>query len=117
MKTYKIHELDTRILDALHDETEVQEGWIVVESFPDELLNNPREWMYINGTFIHETEEYVRRQLEEGILLAQRNSPIILQTQYITREDFNLLDAQDDNTLYYIQEEDGSTTMVKGENL
>lgn len=37
-------------------------------------------------------------------------------TEEITREEFDLLDMQDDNTIYYILEDDGTITIVKGEN-
>lgn len=35
---------------------------------------------------------------------------------HISREDFSLLDATADNTIYYIVETDGSVTMIKGDN-
>lgn len=35
---------------------------------------------------------------------------------HITREDFSLLDATAENTIYYIAEPNGSVTMIKGEN-
>lgn len=34
----------------------------------------------------------------------------------ISREDFNLLDALTDNTIYYVTEKNGTITMIKGEN-
>lgn len=34
----------------------------------------------------------------------------------MTREDFNLLDATDFNTVYYVTETDGTMTMMKGDN-
>ena len=54
--------------------------------------------------------------LIDQIRREQRNAPVLLQTQYITREDFDLLSYQDTNTLYYILEEDGTATMQKGVN-
>lgn len=116
MNTLKIKVQDTRIIGTRYDESEVEDGWIVVEDFPQELLYDPFNWFYIDGQFIKEDPEDIRKREEEERRIAERNAPVLLQTQYITREDFDLLDAQDDNTLYYIQEEDGSTTMVKGEN-
>lgn len=35
---------------------------------------------------------------------------------YISREDFNLMDALTDGTIYYVSENNGSMTIVKGEN-
>lgn len=34
----------------------------------------------------------------------------------ISREDFDLLDAEEDGVIYYITEEDGSITMKRGAN-
>lgn len=34
----------------------------------------------------------------------------------IAREDFDLLDVQEDNTVYHIYEDDGSITTIKGVN-
>lgn len=34
----------------------------------------------------------------------------------LSREDFNLLDATEDGTIYYIAEENGTVTMYKGDN-
>lgn len=34
----------------------------------------------------------------------------------ITREDFDLLDFEEENITYYITEEDGTVTVRKGEN-
>lgn len=34
----------------------------------------------------------------------------------IAREDFDLLDVQEDNAVYHIYEEDGSITTIKGVN-
>lgn len=35
---------------------------------------------------------------------------------YLSREDFNLLDAADSNTIYYVAEINGTMTMIKGDN-
>lgn len=35
---------------------------------------------------------------------------------HITREDFDLLDFEEENITYYITEEDGTITVRKGEN-
>lgn len=35
---------------------------------------------------------------------------------YLSREDFNLLDATDSNTIYYVTEINGTMTMIKGDN-
>lgn len=39
-----------------------------------------------------------------------------LKTLEITAEDFALLDAEDEDTIYYIIAEDGSVRIKKGEN-
>ena len=105
-----------RIVALNTDEFPCPDGWLEVEEYPHEMIGDPFHWFYINREFVKEPEEDIRRREEEERRIAQRNAPVLLQTQYITREDFDLLDAQDDHTLYYILEEDGTTTMLKGEN-
>lgn len=38
------------------------------------------------------------------------------RTVYLSREDFNLLDATETNTIYYVTEPNGNVTMMKGDN-
>lgn len=38
------------------------------------------------------------------------------RTVYLSREDFNLLDVTDSNTIYYVSEINGMMTMIKGDN-
>lgn len=35
---------------------------------------------------------------------------------HISREDFSLLDATETDTVYYIAEDNGTVTMIKGDN-
>ena len=93
--------------------------WIDIadEECPEDIGMFPCNYRYVDGEFIRDTDEEIRSKMEEARRAIERSKPVLLQTQYITREDFNLLDAQDDHTLYYILEEDGTTTMLKGENV
>ena len=116
MKTFRIKVQETHIVEIRYDYGEAEEGWIVCEEFPEELLYSTYGWLYIDSKFVKESEEDIRKREEEERRIAQRNAPVLLQTQYITREEFNLLSYQDTNTLYYIIEEDGTATMQKGVN-
>lgn len=57
-------------------------------------------------------EELLKRN---GIKEEPKQKP--LKTLEITAEDFNLLDVEDENTIYYIINEDNSVTIKKGENV
>lgn len=105
-----------RIISANTDVAPCPTGWIEVAEYPSDFWEDPFNWFYIDGQFIKEDPEDIRRREEEERRIAQRNAPVLLQTQYITREDFDLLSYQDTNTLYYILEEDGTATMQKGVN-
>lgn len=107
---------NNRVVESITDGYEYGDGWITIrnEELPPDFFVFPSafelkdkklvKWQSIEQAFAED-----RRRIERG-------RPVLLQTQYISREDFNLLDAQDDHTLYYILEEDGTTTMLKGEN-
>lgn len=106
----------SRIIALNTDEFPCPDGWIEVEEYPHEMIGDSFHWFYINSEFVREPEEDIRKREEEERRRAERNAPVLLQTQYITREEFNLLPYQDTNTLYYILEDDGTATMQKGVN-
>lgn len=105
-----------RIVALNTDEFPCPDGWIEVEEYPHEMIGDSFHWFYIDGKFVKESEEDIRKREEEERRIAERNSPFLLQMQSITREEFDLLSYEDDHTIYYITEEDGTITMKKGEN-
>ena len=44
------------------------------------------------------------------------DKPKSVEIIHISREDFDLMDATKDNTIYYIAENNGTVTMIKGDN-
>lgn len=48
-----------------------------------------------------------------GVKSLKKPDPV--KTERISREDFDLLDVQDENTIYYIIEDNGQVTVKKGE--
>lgn len=64
---------------------------------------------YVNGEYIEMTPEEIQ---EHNRIAGQPEED---QTTF-TREEFNLLEVQQDGVIYTIYEEDGTITYLKGEN-
>lgn len=61
MNTFKIRVENNKVMGTRLDESEVEEGWIVVEDYPQELIFDPFHWYYINGEFVFWSEEEQRQ--------------------------------------------------------
>lgn len=65
------------------------------------------------------TEKQIERIRKAGLnpsdFKPKPKEPVHVSSLHITREDFDLLDVQDENVIYYIIEEDGAVTVRKGE--
>lgn len=75
MNTLKIKVVDTRIMRTRYDESEVEDGWIVVEDYPQGLIYDPFNWFYIDGQFIKEDPEDIRKREEEEREEYERTRP------------------------------------------
>lgn len=71
MNTLKIQVEDTRIISTRYDESEVEEGWLLCEDFPQELIYDPFDWFYINGEFVKESEEDIEKREEKERFYAE----------------------------------------------
>lgn len=79
---------------------------MAIEIYPDEKV--------CIGMKYTEEDGFQGECLQEK-LMAQKELPQQPQVEYISREDFDLLDITYSDTMYYITEENGMITMKRGE--
>lgn len=57
-----------------------------------------------------------QKKMMEALGIESLKKPKPMSIIYISREEFSLLDATASDTIYYVTENNGTVTMIKGEN-